>query len=320
MEKKINLIGISGKLQSGKNTTAKIIQYLIAKKAGFALGAFDPSPQSTYEHLCGWQQKAYADKLKQVVSIITGISISDLNLIEIKNKELGEEWNRFRIWDHSKPTSLFFTDLSKAEAFCEENSNSQHKYIVEVLSWTPRKLFQTIGTDLFRDQIHPQVWINALFADYKGHTPECHSGNWMDSNVYTHSACTSCGKSFTGYKRQNICKECVERDAPYYPNWLVTDVRYPNEGDPILERGGLMLKVRRRVEFIIQGKSYWYYPEELSKIDRHMELLQGGSVHTHSSETAMDDYQGFHETIDNDSTLENLIVKVEAILRKYQII
>ena len=32
---------------------------------------------------------------------------------------------------------------------------------------TPRILLQQIGTDLFRNQLHPQVWVNATMADYK---------------------------------------------------------------------------------------------------------------------------------------------------------
>lgn len=31
---------------------------------------------------------------------------------------------------------------------------------------TPRMLLQQIGTDLFRNQLHPNCWINATFANY----------------------------------------------------------------------------------------------------------------------------------------------------------
>ena len=31
---------------------------------------------------------------------------------------------------------------------------------------TPRKLLQLLGTDCGRDIIHPNIWVNALFADY----------------------------------------------------------------------------------------------------------------------------------------------------------
>jgi hypothetical protein len=32
---------------------------------------------------------------------------------------------------------------------------------------TPRELLQIIGTDCIRDRVHPNAWVNALFADYK---------------------------------------------------------------------------------------------------------------------------------------------------------
>ena len=70
---------------------------------------------------------AFADPLKSIVSSLTGCNKVALNDSEFKNKTLGSEW------DH-------------------------HTY---------RYLLQKIGTDLFRDQLNENVWVNALFAKWK---------------------------------------------------------------------------------------------------------------------------------------------------------
>jgi CO dehydrogenase nickel-insertion accessory protein CooC1 len=68
-----------------------------------------------------------------------------------------------------------------------------------------------------------------------------------------------------------------------YENVIITDVRHPNEADPIVERGGIIIKVTRDSKDKIHGAQ-------------------------HISETAMDDYSpiGFH--VINDFGLEELKV------------
>lgn len=66
-----------------------------------------------------------------------------------------------------------------------------------------------------------------------------------------------------------------------YPNWIITDVRFPNEYRAIKERGGIMIRVHRNLF----------------------------SYDTHPSETALDDYD-FDLQIYNHGTLEDLITEV----------
>ena len=88
------IIGISGKMQSGKNTVASIIQYLIykdkVKNGSLSLDAF---LNNTFigDSYSGFIQKSFAAKLKQIVSILTGIPVEDLEKQEVKNRVLGEE-------------------------------------------------------------------------------------------------------------------------------------------------------------------------------------------------------------------------------------
>ena len=94
----MGIIGISGKKQTGKDTVAKIIQgfdiYQTNKKVqqdysfnnhfvrDYVLGKVNPFPPSSYEI------KKFAGKLKQIVSIITGYSLEELEQEDIKNKVL----------------------------------------------------------------------------------------------------------------------------------------------------------------------------------------------------------------------------------------
>jgi hypothetical protein len=63
--------------------------------------------------------------------------------------------------------------------------------------------------------LHDNVWVNALMADYK---PELR----------------------------------IETNHPYsehltakYPNWIITDTRFPNEAQAIKDKGGIIIRVDR---------------------------------------------------------------------------
>lgn len=79
---------------------------------------------------------------------------------------------------------------------------------------TPRLLLQIIGTDCIRNKVHPNAWVNALFADYKY---EIHR-----SEVPTRAA---------GFIDQHV-----------YPNWIITDMRFPNELEAIKKKEVLLLE------------------------------------------------------------------------------
>lgn len=70
-----NLIGVSAKIGSGKDTFFEIL----SKKTG-----------GVYEN------KKFAYKLKQIASILTGIPIEKFEDQEFKKTELGKEWNKLK--------------------------------------------------------------------------------------------------------------------------------------------------------------------------------------------------------------------------------
>ena len=172
-----NLIGISGKIGSGKDTVGKILQYL---SAGNELSKTTPDLVADWEYdwyagtkMGNYQIKKYADKLKDIVCMLIGCTREQLEDREFKEKELGEEWRVHYNWHYklksdSNPTGragkLFFT---REESDLEMLSVTYNGLAHGTYLLTPRLLLQLLGTDCGRDIIHPNIWVNALFADYK---------------------------------------------------------------------------------------------------------------------------------------------------------
>jgi hypothetical protein len=178
------IIGIGGKIGSGKDTVGKIIQYLMWNPTEA------DSPMS-FDMFLGldndlryvnskWEIKKFAYKLKQIVSLLTNTPLEDLELPELKNKYLGNEWTKNGI------------------------------------QMTYRSLLQKIGTEAMRDVIHPDIWVNSLFSEYKVIDIEKRAWN---GTVIDYTDC--------------------------FPKWIITDVRFENEADAIKKRGGILIKIER---------------------------------------------------------------------------
>jgi hypothetical protein len=70
-------------------------------------------------------------------------------------------------------------------------------------------------------------------------------------------------------------------------NWIITDVRFPNEADEIRRRGGVLVRIKRD--------------------------SKGSDFDQHTSETALNDYQ-CDAFIDNNGTLEELKTNAKLLL------
>ena len=163
-----NLIGISGKISSGKDTVATIIQELY--------------PQ--------YEVKKFAGKLKDIASILTGIPVEKFEDQEFKKTDLGKEWS------YVYPDQYY--DDGESVMVC----------------MSVRQLLQKLGTDALRDNLHENVWVNALMADYVEKPVNVLEGE--------------------GYRLEDTL-----------PNWIITDTRFPNEAKIIEEKGGILLRVER---------------------------------------------------------------------------
>lgn len=228
------IIGISGKIKSGKDAIGKIIQML-------AQGINSNTQITEYVNETDitdsdWEIKKFADKLKDIVCLLINCTREELEDRDFKEKELGEEW-----W--------YYTDSLFNSADSEQNLYSYSKYHRQlkndlnfyIIKLTPREILQLLGTEAGREIIHPNIWVNALFSKY------------------TESS-----------------------------NWIITDVRFPNEIQAIKDRGGIVIRVERD------------------------DLLRLGYLdkNAHTSETALDNYKDWDYTIKNNDTIEELINKI----------
>src|SRR5690606_10671677 len=120
-----------------------------------------------------------------------------------------------------------------------------------------RDVLQYIGTDLFRDKFHDNVWVNALFSDY---------------------VCSRCKTYPHNYENKKHIKE------DDYPNWIITDMRFPNELKAVKDRGGITIRVNRIPTAIINEVKYFVGTDGLPE---------------HPSETVLDNAE-FDYVVDNN--------------------
>ena len=280
----MSIISLSGKANSGKDLVGQIIQYLTEKNnSGMSYftdmsnknpkliddfnGFIERNIKSEYEI------KKWADKLKDIVCLLTGCTRAQLEDRGFKESELGEEWWQYKTDAYNYDGSEFCEEKifkSEVEALEYVKTNPRkYEYIeyIGVFKPTYRYLLQHIGTDLLRDQLHPQIWVNALMGEYK---------DTHEMSTYGHN-----GK---------------------YPDWIISDTRFPNELQAVKDRGGLTIKVER-----------------IQMSDDKRYIIGFDPFNEHISETALDSAE-FDEVIINNGSIEELIEKVKAILIKYKII
>ena len=231
------IIGISGKKQHGKDTVANIIQCLTA---GYSdediINVLTKKAEVPDYHLLPfsdettWEKKQFAYKLKKIVCELIGCTMKQLEDNKFKEATLGEEWRRYYFtranvryftkgfngytWENDYK---YFSSLEEAEQKLKEvisqlQDHSPDWWEVRSEVLTPRLLLQLIGTDGGRDIVHPQIWVNATMADYN---PKYNS------------------------------RPEDRMDKLDYPNWIITDVRFPNEAEAIKKRGGIIIRVNR---------------------------------------------------------------------------
>ena len=249
------LIGINGKIDSGKDTLGDLIQYQMYLPKLFkytSLGdrstmtnpkseAFElwntGGTETNKSVLSGVQIKKFATALRKIMEALTGIPAYKFEDRNLKNTIAPRMWNRTigeaREWlmikyfqrEHSmsKPLGLS-SDKEIRQWAIQEGFKFQRTY---------REMLQEIGTETMRNNFHPDVWLNALLGQYTGY--------------------------YEGEGTEMI-----------YPNWIITDVRFPNEAEAVKKHGGLLIRI-----------------DGVSVTD------------THLSEIALDDYDGFDYRVIN---------------------
>lgn len=302
------LVGLSSHISGGKDTVTRMIQLLmlyhqppIAQKSmvkSWANSKTDietvkewmkPLYEDKFVKLSTWENRKFAGKLKQIVSLLTGISVADLEKESVKSSEFDDEWSWWYFMKTQKPVgidkeieTMVPFDTTDLEMFKRRYTHlGADKMYQKPL--TVRTLLQKLGTDAMRDKVHPNIHVNALFADYLP----------IGSEQY-----------YTGVEDSGVEEVAYE---PVWPNWIISDLRFPNELKAIKDRGGICIRINR-------GKEYWNDPEWLTGKKSYSQPIS-----LHPSETALDD-AGFDYTIQNSGTLEELLEQVRTMLLHFKII
>lgn len=294
------LIGISGKIGSGKDTIGNIIQYLEVKKRFNLDYSFEDF--IAYNETI-WEIKKMADKLKDIVCLLIGCTRQQLESNDFKNSLLPDAWQIFDLYTWGRKTgAVFYNEEELKDKIV--NPTSQHCYSYVKSQRTVRWMLQYIGTELFRDKLHENVHINALFTDYNiehylyGDTVY----TLQDDGSYKPNDLNHSGMS----EQDMINLKAHKVEAC---NWIITDVRFPNEVKAVKSRKGILIRVNRSSHII--KKDIYTFKDGESKII---------AIPEHPSETGLDNYDGFDYVIDNNGTIEELVEKVRMILTIEKII
>jgi hypothetical protein len=273
------IISISGKMGSGKDTVGTIIQGLNMSLDRDVIH-HHATNNIPFDNTSGWEVRKFADKLKDIACMLIGCTREQLEDQEFKKTMLGSEWDQYRGWsvdgipplDPSKTYPMTKTAklYSTKEQAMEVVSMLHKGYDLEQM--TVRAFLQKLGTDAMRNNLHENVWVNALMCDYRG-IPADRAPNGWD-----------------------------------YPNWIITDTRFPNELEAVKKRNGITIRVGRPSSCVCVDDT---------AIDCLVECDKKRS--NHPSETALDNVEFDYEIV-NDGSIDDLISKVKVILIKESVL
>jgi hypothetical protein len=72
------------------------------------------------------------------------------------------------------------------------------------------------------------------------------------------------------------------------PNWVIADVRFPNEAEAVKEKGGILVRINRDLDV----------------------------TSDHASETSLDDWEKWDHVVDNNVSKEDLWQQAVSIIKK----
>lgn len=317
--KNLNLVALSGKKNSGKDESGQMIQFIMSKAYGkctydefkehckerdrFHEYGFRVQNGEVYTYVeVEYKIKRFADKLKDIVCMLIGCTREELEDRNFKEKELDESWDKLKVTysdGYDEVTDIFDFDFD-FNTLSDAKGKAIYIHKKEILKMTARQLLQEVGTDAMRNIIHPNIWVNSLFSDWKPYET-------IDMN-------------------EDMSKSCNNYDIP---KWIITDARFPNEAERVLNEGGLLIRINRHIGRRVQvgkiigtvvsrdydGLIYVKSDNDvIYKMDKG--LLDFITEDEHESETALDSYQKFDYVIDNDWTLNDLLNKLKEIIDK----
>jgi hypothetical protein len=199
----------------------------------------------------------------------TVISLEDVLEFPLTHQQWLEQQSGWKIKKWAGKLKVIASILTGIPAEKFEDQEFKKKQLGSEWNMTVRDFLQKLGTDAIRDGLHGNAWVNALIADYEPISDKSYvleDGTLFDL------------RTLPGH--------------PLYPNWIITDTRFPNEAQAIKDVGGIVIRVDR------PGVK---------------------PINNHPSEVGLDNWD-FDYKIANVSDLKALAGTVETILLKENIL
>lgn len=172
------IIGIVGKKQSGKNTVAQFAHEYLCPEYYKKLKKFRER-KNNREIFWGdpsWEFKSFAEPIKKFASKILNIPKEDFEKEEVKNSYLGSEWNLWQVDEKNWENTYFNSQTEAINDYLQSHSGNYGIPLEEIdfdilpikeVSITVRQFLQWFGTNACRNNIHSNIWVNALMNKYK---------------------------------------------------------------------------------------------------------------------------------------------------------
>lgn len=146
------MIGLSGKAGSGKTLARKlIVEELINLEVPEELIIMD----------------SFANPVRKIVAELTGCTTDDLLKSEFKNKKLPEKWTKYKITSKDKDLNSFDYNINNKHELIDIFHSLIHlneNIDINVSSTIPtyRDLLRYIGTDVGRNSLNKDIWVDSL--------------------------------------------------------------------------------------------------------------------------------------------------------------
>jgi len=204
------IIGLSGRISSGKDLVAKIIQSITS---GDRLDKVEEIVLNNWiDPYTPWEVRKFADKLKDIICIMIGCTRSQLEDRDFKEKELGEEW-----WYYVNSFGAYVPYVGHTIG---NTSN--------LVKLTPRLIMQLTGTEFGRNIIHPNCWVNSLMSEYVPYSTITNEykkdeSMWIISDLRFKN-------EMSAVKRRNGISIRVERPTFYYRHKITGEIERSHSG------------------------------------------------------------------------------------------
>jgi len=241
-----------------------------------------------------WKIVKFADKVKDIVCLLIGCTRLQLENITFKNTPLGKEWEVWKVQLCDNGERIFST-YDEVIKYCN------------LYGYTDIDNIEYNDLTIESEFLTPRKLMQLIGTNAGRNI--VHPSIWINATM-------------VDYEKGNR-----------NPNWIITDLRFPNEAEAIKKRNSILIRLERPIEqrwpgLYAEYQNYKAAQEKLfflaDSVDMNVEVLLFRSwikrfnndiwkTLVHESEVSLDDYDKFDHIIKNDTT-EELITSLTKIL------